>query len=282
MSVTRVHHIDVCTMCPFGGRLVSGDPSASIFSTAKMVAHALLVEGADGLTLVDTGLGLDDVRDPARRLGRGFVLAARPQLGEAHTAVRQVEALGFDRRDVRRVVLTHLDVDHAGGLPDFPEADVHVYQVEHDAAMARATRNERERYRPCHFSHGPRWSLHAPGGDRWYGLESVRAVGDDVVIVPTVGHTRGHSAIAVRAPAGSSVEWLVHCGDAYFFHAEISDEPWCPPALSLFQSTLAVDDRARRVNAGRLADLRRSHPELALFSAHCPRDYERMRAATSA
>jgi glyoxylase-like metal-dependent hydrolase (beta-lactamase superfamily II) len=36
----------------------------------------------------------------------------------------QVQRLGFDPRDVRHIVLTHLDFDHAGGLDDFPHATV--------------------------------------------------------------------------------------------------------------------------------------------------------------
>ncbi|MFD0510570.1 MBL fold metallo-hydrolase [Streptomyces aureus] len=30
--------------------------------------------------------------------------------------------LGYAVDDVRHIVLTHLDLDHAGGLPDFPRA----------------------------------------------------------------------------------------------------------------------------------------------------------------
>lgn len=277
----RVHHLDVCTMCPRGGRLVSGDPSMSVFSRATMVAHALVVETQGGLVLVDTGIGLDDVADAGPRLGRSFVTALSPCLDPSRTAARQIEALGYSRRDVRHVVLTHLDVDHAGGLPDFPHAEVHVHRAELDAALARATRNERQRYRACHFAHGPRWVAHEPGGDRFYGLESVRALGDDVVLVPLVGHTRGHSAVCVRAPAGASAEWLVHCGDAYFYHGELDDPPTCPPFLAAFQSTMAIDDYARRVNVARLRELRQNHDdELVLFSAHCPRDFERARAST--
>jgi glyoxylase-like metal-dependent hydrolase (beta-lactamase superfamily II) len=45
---------------------------------------------------------------------------------EEDTTVRQVEKLGFRTKDVTHVVLTHCDPDHAGGLADFPHADVHV------------------------------------------------------------------------------------------------------------------------------------------------------------
>ena len=36
------------------------------------------------------------------------------------------DGAGFRREDVRHILVTHLDFDHAGGLPDFPDAVVHV------------------------------------------------------------------------------------------------------------------------------------------------------------
>lgn len=277
----RVHHLNCATMCPYGGRLVSGE--GSLFATARMVCHCLLVETNDGLVLIDTGLGLDDVERPAARLGRAFVAIVRPRFDRGETAARQVERLGFRREDVRHVVVTHLDLDHAGGLPDFPHATVHVYEREHDAAMARATWNERERYRTVHFAHGPKWARYAVRGEPWLGLECVRqleGLPPEILLVPLVGHTRGHSGVAVRM--GSS--WLLHAGDAYFSHGEMDPrEPRCPPALDFFQRTIAHDDRARRRNAARLRELARDRAgEVRVFCAHDPVELERARAAAAA
>ena len=252
-------------MCPYG-----------VFGTGEMVCHALVAETKDGLVLVDTGMGLDDVRAPARRLGRTFMALTRPRLREQDTALRQIEGLGFKREDVRHLVLTHLDVDHAGGIPDFPDARIHVHRAEHAAAMAPSTLNEQNRYRKVHFASNPKWELHEPGGDRWFGFESVQAVADDVLLIPLPGHTRGHCAVAVRAPAGSGTEWLLHCGDAYFFHGEVEEPPRCPTGLRVFQRAVAIDDDLRRKNAARLRALHRdSGDRVRLFSAHSPREYAR-------
>lgn len=59
-------------------------------------------------------------------------------LSEDETAIRQVERLGYTADDVRHIILTHLDIDHSGGLSDFPAAQVHVLQAEIDAAFAEA------------------------------------------------------------------------------------------------------------------------------------------------
>src|SRR6185295_19585908 len=123
----RVHHINTGTMCPIGQRFVNG--TGSMFKRARMVCHCLLIETNDGLALVDTGIGLDDIANPPR-LGPKWVRQTTPRLDPAETAVRQVEALGYSRDDVRHLLLTHLDRDHAGGIPDFPNAKVHVHRRE--------------------------------------------------------------------------------------------------------------------------------------------------------
>jgi glyoxylase-like metal-dependent hydrolase (beta-lactamase superfamily II) len=261
MAVTKVHHIDLCSMCPF--------------TVGRMAVHALLVETTDRLVLVETGLGLDDVRSPRRRLGVGFVLAMRPDLREEHTAVRQIERLGFSRDDVRDIVVTHLDVDHAGGLPDFPDASVHVHRPERDAALARAALKDRERYRRVHFDHGPKWEVHEPAGETWFGFESVRAVADDILLIPMPGHSRGHARVAVRATS-TDVDWLLHCGDAYFNVAERTSDPRrTPAAIRAFEAAIAFDDGARRENARRLRALHESADakRVRMFSAHCASEY---------
>lgn len=46
----KVHHLDLCTMCPYGGRLIDGG-RGSIVEAGRMVCHALVVESGDGLVL---------------------------------------------------------------------------------------------------------------------------------------------------------------------------------------------------------------------------------------
>lgn len=254
-------------MCPIGGRLVSG--TGSVLSRARMVCHCLLVELGDGLALVDTGLGLADIADPRKRLGLEFVALVQPRLDAAAAAVRQIEARGFKPRDVRHIVLTHLDLDHAGGLGDFPDATVHVLADEHAAATTRRTRIERQRYRSAQWAHGPRWSLYRPEGEPWFGFESVRdleGLPPEILMVPLVGHTRGHAGIAVQSDDG----WLLHAGDAYFHRFEMDpDERRCPLALDLFQRLMAVDGDARLENQERLRHLALENAgDVRVFSAH--------------
>jgi len=243
-----------------------------------MVCHLLLIEtDSRGLVLVDTGIGLADCADPIRRLGRSFTwmtgVSAPPA---SQTARRQVEALGFRAEDVRHIVLTHLDLDHAGGLGDFPSAVVHVMADEHDAARTRRTFNERNRYRPCQWAHGPNWSTYRASGERWRGFEQVRGLsglGDEVALVPLSGHTRGHAAVAVEGPSGP----LLHCGDAYFHGASVDPERGALPlGLQVFERSLALDRSRITENHARLRALA-AGGEVRVFCAHDPEEFERER-----
>lgn len=274
----RVHHLNCATMCPFGGRLVSGE--GALFAPAKMVCHCLLIETNAGLVLVDTGLGLDDLAHPRERLAE-LVWLVRPRLDPEETAIRQIERAGFRADDVRHVVLTHLDVDHAGGLPDFPRAKIHIHDAELAAATALASRIERMRYRTAQWAHGPDWVRHTPRGEPWYGFQCVRqmeGLPPEVLLVPLAGHTRGHCAIAVdTGGASGGPRWLLHAGDAYFFRGEIDPvSPRCPAGLDVFQRILEMDRGARLGNQRRLRELARDHAgDVAIFCAHDPVELER-------
>lgn len=274
----KVHHLNCGTLRPVGGRWLSGTGPAWAFAT--LVCHCLLIETDAGLALVDSGLGLADLDDPRGRLGRGFLWTARPTLRPGECAARQVERLGFSQRDVRHIVLTHLDLDHAGGLADFPDAVVHVHARELDAALHPRSPLERERYRAAQFQHGPRWSAHEPeAGERWFGFECVRQLRGlpaELLLVPLAGHTRGHSAVAVQTDQG----WLLHAGDAYFHHGEMDpDRRRCPPLLNAYQRIVGIDHHLHAQNQERLRRLHRENAgEIHMFSAH---DTAELRAIVS-
>jgi glyoxylase-like metal-dependent hydrolase (beta-lactamase superfamily II) len=237
---------------------------------ARMVSHCLLVEGDRGLALVDTGFGTADLA--SKRMGRTFIRLTGPALDPAETALAQVRAAGHHANDVTDIVLTHLDLDHAGGLGDFPEARVHVFGDELAAATARSTVSDRTRYLPSQWGHGPRWVEYDVAGDSWHGFEAVRVVSDDLLLVPLVGHTRGHCGVAVRRPSGG---WFLHAGDSYFSHAEKETPPSCPKGLAAFEALVQTDRRARLANAERIRSVHVEHgpdsgsPEpVTVFCAH--------------
>ena len=92
-------------------------------------AYSFIVEHPDGLIAIDTGLGVRS-RSPRPRSQRRFVPCPlfEQDIGAG------MRAIGLSLRDVRRVILTHLDWDHAGGLAQFPEAEVLVHRPEWEFA----------------------------------------------------------------------------------------------------------------------------------------------------
>ena len=264
----KIHHLNCGTMCPIGGTRITGGGHGG-----RIVCHCLLVETENGLVLIETGMGVDDVRHPTR-LGP-IRFASRPQLKLEETALHQVRALGFSPEDVRHIIVTHLDLDHAGGLPDFPKAKVHVLGSELDAALHPPTFAERERYRKVQWAHGPDWVRHAPRGEKWMGLEAVtqlEGLPPEFLMVPLSGHTRGHSGVAVEREPG---RWLLHAGDAYFYYDEMNPRRHsCPAGLQVFQRTAAVNNRRRLRNQDRLRELVRAEgARVKVICAHDPEEF---------
>jgi glyoxylase-like metal-dependent hydrolase (beta-lactamase superfamily II) len=272
----RVHHLNGATLCPVGGHWFVGNGKSAL-TGARMVCHVLLIETNAGLVLVDTALGLEDAHAPSRSGVRRVMGLLGGQMEPEESIARQVERLGFRREDVRHVVLTHLDLDHAGGLADFPHAKVHVYAKEHAAAVMERRLRERGRYQPVQWAHRPDWALYEPRGEPWFGFDCVRqlqGLPPEILLVPLVGHSRGHCAVAVDT--GS--RWLLHAGDAYFFHGEMDPAGRrCPPGLRLFQTLFETRRADRLSNQARLRELARTQAgKVDVFCAHDVTEWKRL------
>lgn len=270
----RIHHLNCISSCPLGGALMDGH---TIGLRGRLTLHCLLIELADRLVLVDTGFGLNDVADPRSRLGWFFRVLTSPEFREEMTAIRQIERLGYRAEDVRDIVLTHLDFDHAGGLDDFPHATVHLLAAERDAATAQATWLDRQRYRPQQWSTAGHWVGYASEGEPWFGFSTVRGLRGlppEILFVPLRGHTLGHAGVAIDGDDG----WLLYAGDAYFHHAEMHlDHPHCTPGLHFYQWLLEKDRPARFDNQHRLRELKRAQGgAVTIFSAHDVREFEHL------
>jgi glyoxylase-like metal-dependent hydrolase (beta-lactamase superfamily II) len=273
----RVHHLNCISTCPAGGALMDGR-TKSIVRRGELACHALLVETAHALVLVDTGLGLRDVADPHSRLSGFFLALLKPDFREEMTAVRQVRRLGYDPRDVRHILLTHLDFDHAGGLDDFPHATVHLLGAEREDAERQSSWLDRQRYRPQQWSTRANWRVYAGGdGERWFGFERVRQPDDlppEIAMIPLIGHTLGHMGVAVST-AG---RWLLLASDAYFYRGEMDlERPRCTPGLRFYQRMMEKDRKWRLLNQTRLRELKRAHGrEITIFSGHDIEEFERL------
>jgi len=259
----EVHVINCGTMRPRGAKL-------AIPQLAVTPCLCLLIEADSGLVLIDSGLGMEDMQYPSRLGHANIMLNTCPNMDE--TAMRQVMKRGFKPEDVTDIICTHLDRDHAGGLPDFPWARVHVLRAERDAALDPPSFEERDRYRKVHFEHGPDWVAYEDQAEGlWFGLDHVRAASvlpEGIVMVPLQGHTRGHCGVAVETGDG----WLFHCGDAYYSAGELEDDTSGMLGLRVFRNLAHVDrSRAARQRQRIKQALAGCDGEITTLASH---DYE--------
>ncbi len=189
-----VHHLNCGTL------------QASFVHIDSLV-YCLLVESGSRLVLVDTGFGLKDYAQPTPKM-RFFLHYMGVPRDPAETALHQIRAFGYQASDVTDIICTHLHIDHAGGLSDFPQADVHIYEKEYQAAQKpRGVMGFA--YVRSHWDHGPKWVFHELGDQSWFGLDAIR-----ILTTPEVEFyllpLPGHSGVAIGKPGN----WLLHCGDA--------------------------------------------------------------------
>ena len=212
----------------------------------------LLVETDEGPVLVDTGLGLHDYEHPSR-LVRFYMAATRIDMDPERSAVRQVVRYRWQPEKIQHIVLTHLHFDHAGGLPDFPNAWVHVYQPEYAALRRPRGLVERLAYNKPDFAHGPKWVFHDEPNARWFDFDAIHLdFKPQMYLVPLPGHTRGHCGVAIRDGSG----WLFHCADALPTDARFD-------LLPQWLNKLVIGSHVPR-----LKTFAEAHPEVRLLAGH--------------
>jgi glyoxylase-like metal-dependent hydrolase (beta-lactamase superfamily II) len=155
-------------------------------------AYSFIVEHPEGHIAIDTGMS-PRARSPRPRLQRRFV--PRPVL--EHDAGAGMRALGLSAGDVRRVILTHLDWDHAGGLAHFPHAEVLVHRPEWEFAH---TFWGRQRYEPDLWPDRFDPSVYDLDDEPFGPFPTSRAVTSDgaVRLIPLPGHSIGQVGVIVR------------------------------------------------------------------------------------
>ena len=234
----------------------------------------MLVDTGDGLALVDTGWGTQDCTNPSPRL-KFFADAMGSPRDLNETATHQVAALGYAPEDVKHIFLTHMHLDHAGGLPDFPWAAIHLLAEELEACLHPRTLMERYAYIPGQYAHNPNWQPHRVQGDHWFGLACtppVRVGEAAFILVPMIAHTRGHCAVALKMKEN----WLLHCGDAYGYHRQVDPaQPYVHPASRLGDFIITAGfkmSRTHRDNIRQLLDTRGD--EIQVFCSHDAHEFE--------
>jgi len=165
----------------------------NLYLVPGVVANTYVLVDEDGLTLIDAGLP-----------------------GSQKKILAYLASLGKTEKDVKRIVLTHSDLDHVGGLAPLAAATgarTYASQIEADAIAAGKA--SREANPPGFSLRRMLFILLAPFFKaKPFQVDEILAEGQTLPalgglrVVETPGHTPGH--ISLFAPAGG----VLFCGDS--------------------------------------------------------------------
>ncbi len=168
-----------------------------------------------GRILIDTGLSPATAIDARAALGWVSAHIYRIRMRPEQAITAQLRELHIPPAEIATVILTHLHLDHAGSVSEFPHAVFVATKAEWVSAFARnrVTRGYVRRqydhafdYRLVDYDHESINSFASFG-------RSFDLFGDgSVTLVSTPGHTAGHQSVILRTRAGE----LLVCGDAAY------------------------------------------------------------------
>ncbi len=219
-----------------------------------------------GNILVDTGLHPSIASDPRQNLGRFGTWLSQPELEPGMDVPSRLRELGIGPAAIRLVLLTHLHIDHASAIADFPEATFIVSEAEWKEATSgilpifRAYRRQQYDYafdfRTVSFD-GERVSSYASFGRTLdlFGDGSIR-------LASTPGHTPGHMSVIVRLKDRD----MVIGGDAFFTEQQLEPGADLPGRMQ--------DSHNYRRSLQELRLFRSQYPDAIITPGHDPEFYE--------
>ena len=172
--------------------------------------YAWAIEHPEGVIVVDTGAAAHLKSLP--RWHPYFQLSVRFDIEPEQEVGPQLHSRGIGARDVKTVVLTHMHIDHDGGLAHFPHSRIVVSGDE--LARTSGIRGAILGYLPNRW---PKWFDPQPLA--WqptpcgpFMRSAPLTAAGDVVAIPTPGHTPSHLSVIVR----DGDEQIMFAGDASY------------------------------------------------------------------
>ena len=151
----------------------------------------VLLQTDGGWILLDTGFNTALIRDPALRRRYFPSVEYQPELpGPGEPIEESLADIGVDIDDIHLVGLSHLHVDHAGGLKLFAgKVPVHAQRREVEYGLSSHPEPERNAIFRVDFDD--------PNID-WRLADGEAEIAPGLTAVPTYGHTPGHQSFVVE------------------------------------------------------------------------------------
>jgi glyoxylase-like metal-dependent hydrolase (beta-lactamase superfamily II) len=225
--------------------------------------NVFAIEHANGLVLFDTGQDLESIRRrdylPTGIVSIVYRRLARFRLNQHESLASGLTALGYDVSTVRKAVLSHLHVDHIGGIRILKHAEMIVSEQEW-TDLAAPWAELRGILRRHIDIPGIRWSRIQFNRSSELNpfTSSYDLMGDgSMLLLPTPGHTRGSLSLLLRRSWGAP---LLMVGDLTF-GIDLVERGRLP---GLGTRGLLLDSTAR------VRGLHARLPELTVLAAHDP------------
>lgn len=170
---------------------------------------AVLLQTDGGWVLLDTGFNTALIRDPALHRRYFPTVEYQPVLpGPGEPIEESLADIGIDVDDIHLVGLSHLHVDHAGGLKLFAgRVPVHAQRRELEYGLSNHPEPEKHAIFRVDFD-DPRID--------WQLADGEAEVAPGITAVPTYGHTPGHQSFVVEldeAVGGGGVVFAFDAAD---------------------------------------------------------------------
>jgi len=229
--------------------------------------YAWAIEHPEGVIVVDTGSGVHLKSLP--RWHPYFQCAVRFDIEPEQEVGPQLRGLGIGPRDVKIVVLTHLHIDHDGGLAHFPHARIFASsdEIVRTSGISGAILGYLPKRWPKWFNPEPLAWEASPYGPFVHSARLTKA--GDVIAVPTPGHTPSHLSVIVR----DGEDQIMLAGDASYLETTM---------LSGAIDGVSPDETVAQATLANIRALCAQRPTIYL-PTHDPKSAERLherRAAT--
>jgi N-acyl homoserine lactone hydrolase len=222
--------------------------------------YAWAIEHPKGVIVVDTGAAVHLKSLP--RWHPYFQLSVRFDIEPEQEVGPQLRSHGIGARDVKTAILTHMHIDHDGGLAHFPHSRILVSgeELARTAGIGGAILGYLPDRWPKWFNPEPLMWQASPCGP--FARSAPLTKAGDVVAVPTPGHTPSHLSVIVRDGEAQ----IMLAGDASYLESTM---------LRGAVDGVSPDEAEAAATLAAIRELCAQHPTIYL-PTHDPNSAERL------